>query len=166
MKNAEEKLWDYIDGNCSAEEHKAINALMAIDEAFRLKYQELLALNQEFSAMELDEPPMAFAYNVMEAIRTENAQQPLKAAINKRLIKGITLFFIATISVLLLYMLANMSWNSGNITFAAPVSFKMPDFKSYITKPVIQGFLFFDTILALFLADAYLRKKKIQKQAS
>ena len=77
-----------------AEEQKAIDMLIAQDEVYRRKYEELLALNQEFSKMELDEPPMAFTYNVMEAIRAEHAQQPLKAGINKRIIKGISGFFI------------------------------------------------------------------------
>lgn len=163
MNNAEEKLWDFIDGNCPAEEQKAISALMAGDETLRLKYQELLTLNREFSAMELEEPPMAFACNVMEAIRKENAQQPLKAAINKRIIKGITMFFVLTISVLLIYTMANISWTAGNITFLAPVQLKLPDLKSYFAKPVIQGFLFFDIILALFLSDTYLRKRATQK---
>jgi len=87
MNTMEEILWNYIDGNCTADEQKIITSLIDRDEAYRAKYRELLSLNKEFSAIELDEPPMAFTYNVMEAIRTEHAQKPLKAAINKRIIK-------------------------------------------------------------------------------
>ncbi|MDB5130998.1 MAG: hypothetical protein JWR02_747, partial [Mucilaginibacter sp.] len=89
MNNIEEKLWEYIDDRCTPDERAAISALIAGDEPVRFKYNQLLSLNQEFSAMELDEPPMAFTYNVMEGIRTGEAQKPLKAAINKHIIMGI-----------------------------------------------------------------------------
>src|ERR1700733_7676515 len=102
MNNMEEKLWSYIDGLCTPEEQKAIGDLINTDAAVGSKYRELLKLNKEFAAMELDEPPMAFTYNVIEAIRTENAQVPLKAAINKRIIRGISIFFIATLAILLI----------------------------------------------------------------
>jgi anti-sigma factor RsiW len=77
MSSIEEKLWNYIDGTCTPDEQEAIARLIAQDEIYRRKYNELLKLNAEFAAIELDEPPMAFTYNVMEAIRTENAQQQL-----------------------------------------------------------------------------------------
>ncbi|SRR5258708_27240052 len=160
MNNIEEKLWNYIDGNCTADEQNAIKSLIAGDEAFRLKYEELLMLNKQFSAMELDEPPMAFTYNVIEAIRTEQAQQPLKAAINKRIIWGIALFFILTLTVLLVYTIMNISWSSIHVS---AVNLKLPEIKNYLTRPVILGFLFFDVVLALFLLDNYLRKKTLSK---
>src|SRR5271156_1008235 len=113
MNSIEEKIWNYIDGSCTPEEQKAIGLLIEQDEVYRRKYDELVQLNTEFAAIELDEPPMAFTYNVMETIRTEHAQQPLKAAINKRIIKGIGLFFIITISVILIFTLANIHWSAG-----------------------------------------------------
>jgi hypothetical protein len=164
MKNIEDTLWDYIDGNCSADEQKTVSALIAQDEAYRLKYQELLNLNKEFSAMQLDEPPMAFTYNVMEAIRTEYAQQPLKSAINKRIIKGIGIFFIVTILALLVFTLANIHFPAGGNSGNLFSGLKMPDLTKYITKPVILGFLFFDAVLALYLFDTFLRRKSLQKQ--
>jgi hypothetical protein len=82
-----------------AESHCA--CLLQQDEVYRKKYNELLQLNSEFAAMELDEPSMAFSYNVMETIRTEHAKQPLKAAVDKRIILGIASFFVLTLSVLL-----------------------------------------------------------------
>jgi hypothetical protein len=163
MNNIEEKLWDYIDGNCSEEERKTISSLIASGEPaiWRVKYEELLTLNNEISVMELDEPPMAFTYNVIEAIRTEQAQQPLKAAINKRIILSITIFFLFTIVALLVYTITNISWSSVHIP---AVNMKIPEIKNYLTKPVIKGFIFFDVVLALFLSDNYLRKKALSKQ--
>jgi hypothetical protein len=165
MNTIEEKLWNYIDGTCSEEERRAIDMLIAQDEVYRRKYEELLSFDQQFTKMELDEPPMAFTYNVMEGIRAEHAQQPLKAAINKRIIKGIAIFFIASISLMLLFALSNLHFSSGNSAFGnASLNIKLPNIKNYITPGVIEGFLFFDAVLAMFLFDAYLRRRSVSKQ--
>jgi anti-sigma factor RsiW len=161
MNNIEETLWNYIDGNCTADEQQATSVLIAADEAVRLKYQELLKLNSEFAAMELDEPSMAFTYNVIEAIRAGHAQQPLKATINKRIIKGIGLFFVVTILALLVFALSNMNFAGGGTAVAVSTGIKLPNLSAYLSKPVLEGFLFFDTVLGLFLFDKYLRKKHI-----
>jgi hypothetical protein len=163
MNNIEEKLWDYIDGNCSAEEEKTISSLIASDEAYRLKYQDLLNLNKEISGISLDEPPMAFTYNVIEAIRTEQARQPLKAAVNNRIIRSIGAFFVLTLVALLVYTFANVSWSSVHVPSEIPSNLKLPDTSGFFTRPVIQGFFFFDVILGLFLFDSYLRRKKTEK---
>ncbi len=163
MNNMEEQLWNYIDGNCTPDEQQHISTLIAGDDAWAIKYQELLNLHKEFSAIELDEPPMAFTYNVMEVIRTEQAMVPLKAGINKRIILGIAAFFLFTILALLVYTIAHISWSATNGSLNTPVTFKMPAIKSNITKPVLEAFFFFDIVLALFLTDAYLRKKRALK---
>src|ERR1700761_3009434 len=113
MNTVEEKLWNYIDGSCTPEEQEAICRLIEQDEVYRRKYDELLALNQEFAAMELEEPPMAFTYNVMEAIRNEAALNPLKARVDKRIIRGIGLFFVLTLSVMLIIALGSIHWSAA-----------------------------------------------------
>ena len=166
MNNIEEKLWDYIDGNCTEAEHSAITSLIAHDEAYRLKYQELLKLNNEFSAMEVDEPPMAFTYNVMEEIRAQHARQPLKAAINKRFIMGIAAFFSLTILLLLGYILVTINWSAGSpADLPVHVNFRMPNIGVYFTKPVVEGILFFYVISALVLFDGVLRRRNSTRQA-
>ncbi|RWY52423.1 anti-sigma factor family protein [Mucilaginibacter gilvus] len=170
MNSIEEQLWNYIDGSCTPAEQQAITALIAQDEAYRIKYNELLKLNQEFSTMEMDEPSMAFTYNVMETIRTANALKPLKAAINKRIIWGIAAFFIITIAILVIFALSTLNWSmpSGNGRF--DVNIKMPEqldsnhVKSFFSGGVLKGFLFFDLVMGLFLLDAYLRRKQNAKQ--
>ena len=164
MNTIEERLWNYIDGTCSEVDRKAVDILIAQDEVYRRKYQELLALNQAFSKMELDEPPMAFTYNVMEAIRAEHAQQPLKAGINKRVIKSISGFFIVSIALLLTLAIINVHTSSANISVHLPDNLRLPDIKNYLNKPVLEGFLFFDIVLGLFLFDAWLRRKNVSKQ--
>jgi hypothetical protein len=168
MNSIEEKLWNYIDGTCPPGEQEAIATLIEQDEVYRKKYNELLQLNMEFAAIEIEEPSMAFTYNVMETIRTEHAKQPLKATIDKRIILGISAFFVLTLAALLIYALSSVNWSGGS-------GFKMPDqlnvtqlkvthISSYFTGPVVKGFLFFDVVMGLFLLDSYLRRKSITRE--
>ncbi len=159
MNSIEEKLWNYLDGSCSTKEHEAISHLIATDPTYQQKYQELLAFNQELENMELDAPPMAFTYNVMEAIRTEEASKPLKANIDHRIIKAIAAFFVVTIAALLVIALANSHTSSVHETVQIPVKVQIPTLTNYFSGPVMKGFLFFDVVLALFLLDEYLRKR-------
>ena len=163
MNTVEEKLWNYIDGTCSADEKKAIDILIAQDEVYRRKYEELMSLNHEFSKMELDEPSMAFTYNVMEGIRAEHALKPLKAGIDQRIIKGIAGFFIVSILLLVIFVLSTLHLSTVNFSGHLPESLKLPDMKNYFRGPVLEGFLFFDVVLGLFLLDAYLRKRGVSK---
>ena len=163
MNSIEEKLWEYIDGNCTADEHKAISLLIEQDETYRQKYAELLALNQEIAAMELEEPSMAFTYKVMENIRADYAKQPLKAAITPGIIKGIAGFFILTVVGLLIFLLASVNWSAGGS--ANTTTLQLPEIKNFLSGPILKGFLFFDTVLVLFLFDSFLRKKGMAKQS-
>jgi len=162
MNSIEEQLWNYIDGTSSHEEQKAITLLIEQDDIYRKKYNELLLLNAEFANMELDEPPMAFKYNVMEAIRNEHAQAPLKAKIDQRIIRGIGLFFVLMISTIMIYALACVHWSAG-LSGGTTLHFAIPQIAQYLTSPLMQGFLFFDVILALYTFDTYLRKKNRTK---
>jgi hypothetical protein len=166
MNTMEEILWSYIDGSCTADEKKAIDILIAQDEAYRRKYDELLVLNQEFANMELDEPSMAFTYNVMESIRAEHAQQPLKAGIDKRIIKSIAGFFIVSILLLLIYVISTTP--VGHVSFSghAALDIKLPDLKNYFNVHLLEAFFFFDLVLGLFLFDTYLRKRGMSKHVN
>ncbi len=160
MNNMEEKLWNYIDGHCTPPEQKAIAHLIDTDATVGAKYLELLNLNQEMVSMDLEEPPMAFTYNVMEAIRAENARTPLKAAVNKRIIRGIAVFFIVTLAGLLLLAFANVKWPAQALPVNLTAQFKMPAINAGKAKVVVQTFVFFDVMLGLYIFDAWLRGKK------
>ncbi|MDO3641835.1 hypothetical protein [Mucilaginibacter sp. L3T2-6] len=162
MNTIEEKLWSYIDGTCTPEDMQNISRLIASDESVRLKYQELLAFDKEFAAMELDEPSMAFTYNVIEAIRTQEAMVPLKTRVNKRIILGIVLFFVVSLTGFLVYALSQMDISSAkvpDIVSKVSVNVKLPQVNTHISKPLVEGFMFFDVVLGLYLFDKYLRRK-------
>ena len=164
MNTIEERLWNYIDGACTEEERRAIDLLIANDEAYRNKFEELLSLDRQFAGIEPDEPSMAFTYKVMEGIRADYAQKPLKAAINQRIIRSIGGFFIVTILVMLIFMLSTFHFTSANISVHLPERLKLPDIKNFPAGTLLKVFFFFDLILALFLTDTWLRKKKLSKQ--
>jgi hypothetical protein len=172
MNPIEEKIWSYIDGTCTAEEKQAIDLLITTDDAYRRKYEEISAFNKELEAMELDAPPMAFTYKVMEGIRTETAQKPLKAAIDTRIIKGIVAFFCITITALIAVALYNANWtdvtsNSGGIKMPDNINLSAVSLSSvtgYFNGPALKAFLFFDVVLAMFLLDTYLRRKNSATQ--
>ena len=160
MRNIEEKLWDYIDGICTADEKKAISLLIETDKAYKDKYDELLQLNNEFVNMELDEPSMPFAYNVMEAIRAEQAEKPLKTTINSYIIKGITAFFILSITGLFFATFSTIDWSASTETAN---SLQFPNIDSLLNGKVLTIFLFFDTVIGLLFLDTYLRKRRFLK---
>lgn len=163
MSSIEEKLWNYIDGTCNADEQQAITLLIERDEIYRRKYNELLALNAEFSSIELDEPPMAFTFKVMEQIRAEVALKPLKTTIDVRIFKGIAAFFMVTITALIIFALSRADWSAGQPVNLKLPEVKMPDATGLFTGPAIQIFLFFDMVLGLYLFDAWLRRQKTVK---
>jgi hypothetical protein len=165
MNHIEEQLWNYVDGSCSPDEHEAISRLIATDKMYQQKYEELLAFNAELEAVELDAPPMAFTYNVMEAIRAEEASKPLKAAIDGRIIKAIAAFFVLSILAVLGVALAHTNWNAGSGQRLPILSnVHMPAMTNIFNGRALKGFLFFDVVLALFLFDGYLRKRNLQQQ--
>jgi hypothetical protein len=162
MNPIEEKIWSYVDGTCTKAEKQAIGRLIEEDEAYRSVYQEILAFNQELMQIELEEPSMPFTYNVMEAIRQEEALKPLKANIDVRIIKGIAAFFILTISTLVIYAFSTINWSAGGRSGIA-LDFKLPLFQNYLSGPAMQAFIFFDVILALYLLDGYIRRRNFAK---
>ncbi|HRO70936.1 MAG TPA: hypothetical protein PK951_11170, partial [Chitinophagaceae bacterium] len=64
----EVRLWEYIDGLSSAEEKSVIEELIENNTQWRVKYKELLEVQQLLQSSELEEPSMRFTRNVMEEI--------------------------------------------------------------------------------------------------
>jgi hypothetical protein len=96
----------------------------------------------------------------MEVIRTENAQVPLKAAVNKRIIRGIGIFFSVTIVALLVLVIASVKWTGVALPANLTAHIKMPEINHNQARVFVQAFVFFDVMLGLYLFDAWLRRKK------
>ncbi|MEO8150498.1 MAG: hypothetical protein ABI723_22900 [Bacteroidia bacterium] len=160
----EEQIWNYIDGTCTEEEKIQFEKLLASNADIKKKYEELLQLNQLFAAAELNEPSMRFTMNVMDAINAAVPVTPLKTFVDQRIIKSIAIFFVGTISVLLIYLLSQMQWSfsSGN-NFNFNFDF---DTSKIFSTTFINVFVMINVILGLLLLDKYLHWKKFEKRIS
>jgi hypothetical protein len=58
------------------------------------------------------------------------------------------------------YTFANIHLASADISNAIPSGLKLPQAQNFLTKPVVNGFIFFDVVAALFFFDAWLRRRK------
>ena len=114
---------------------------------------------------------MAFTYKVIEGIRTEYAQQPLRATINPRIIKGLAAFFILSITLLVVFMFATVPVPHVNLSKDLSNNLKVPQgLDTYIKNHVngsllLQLFFLVDVVLALIFTDAWLRRKRQSKEA-
>ncbi|HYV95330.1 MAG TPA: hypothetical protein VE978_26390 [Chitinophagales bacterium] len=158
MKPIEERLWEFIDGTCSAGEKISIEKLLQADPAVKLLYEEFLSLSGNLKAMELDEPSMRFTQNVMDRIALELAPKPLITKIDKRIINIIAGFFIVTLSSLVIFTLTQLKWTSGDQNF----SFSMPQVNWSILSgsAVVQGSLIAFVIIGLFALDRLLQHRR------
>jgi anti-sigma factor RsiW len=162
MVNIEERLWDYIDGLCSAEEKDAVQALLQTDPLWQEKYQELLEVHTLAAAIESDAPSMRFTKNVMDKLAGQTIARPARSYVDKRIIRGIGLFFLLIISSLLVYLFANVQWSSetaGNTSFN-PQKLSVG---KYINNTYLYIFFFIDAVLLLLLTDRWLARRHKQQ---
>jgi len=159
----EARLWDYIDGNSNTEEHSIVEKLIASNLEWKVKYKELLEVHQLVSGhLELDEPSLRFSRNVMEEIGKYHIAPAAKTYINKKIIWGIGIFFLTTITGVLIYGLGQVDWSSGNSNSSLP--FKVPniEWSKFFNNTYTNIFLMVNTVLGLMMLDMYLGKKKKQ----
>jgi hypothetical protein len=159
----EERLWDYIDGSCSAEEKTFIDQLIASNEAWRSKYQELLEVHQLMGDIDLEHPSMRFTQNVMEEIGKYQIAPAAKTYINKRVIWGIGTFFLLSIVGFLIYGFGQVNWTeaSGDANSLLPDVSKV-NFSGFFNNTYTTVFMMVNAVLGLALLDMYLGKKKKQ----
>lgn len=158
MTTIEEQIWDYIDGNCTAEEKLAIETRIIADEAYSALYLELSEVHQHLGAIELDEPPMAFNRNVMNLVDLEIAPVSLKTKVDRRIIYGIAAFFILALCAIFGYALSQVQFKVSTVHMNLP-SMNI-DFTRYLTPTFIKIFVFTDLLLGFLYLDGFLRRKK------
>jgi hypothetical protein len=159
----EERLWDFIDGTCNAEEKTFIEQLIATNAEWKAKYKELLEVHQLMGSIDLEEPSMRFTRNVMEEIGKFQIAPAAKSYINKRVIWGIGTFFLLSIAGFLIYGLGQVNWAnaSGDADALLPDISKV-NFKGLFNNTYATVFMMVNAVLGLALLDMYLGKKKKQ----
>ena len=166
--NIEDRLWDYIDGNIPAEEKTFVEQLIATQEAWRKKYHELLDVHQLMnSSLELDEPSMRFSQNVMEEIAKYQIAPATKTYINKKIIYGIGIFFIAMIAGMLVYGLGQINWSdagtSSDLLSKYNNNVGKLDFSKFFNNTYTTIFMMINVVMGLMLLDMYLGKKRKER---
>ncbi len=160
MNTIEQQLWDYIDGNLDEFSKKAIEEKIESTDEIKTQYEELLKLNSVFNELDLDEPSLSFTRNVMESVALAPAPVAMKTKVDKKIIYGISSFFIISLLFLLGYVLYSSNQSMSKLGFNINTNF---NFNQYITPTVLYSFLFFDLVIGLVFLDQFLRKKVAQK---
>jgi hypothetical protein len=158
----EERLWDFIDGTCNAEEKTFIEQLIATNAEWKAKYKELLEVNQLMSDIDLEEPSMRFTQNVMEEIGKFQIAPAAQSYINKRVIWGIGTFFLLSIVGFLIYGFGQVDWASTSGNSKMPIDFSKVDLSVFFNNTYTNVFMMVNAVLGLALLDMYLGKKKKQ----
>lgn len=153
------RLWDYIDGTAPANEKSAIEELLASNAEWKSRYQELLELNSLVRSTEVETPSMRFSKNVMEKIANLHIAPAAKTYINKKIIWGISFFFIALLIGFLVYGFGQTNWNDSK---SSSISEKYTniDFSRFFSNAWVNAFMMINVVLGLFLLDNYLSRKR------
>lgn len=156
MSTIEEQLWNYIDGNCDANEKAAIEAKLMVDLHYQKVYQELLLVHQELNAIDLDEPSLSFTRNVMDQVKLEPRPVTLKTKVDTRIIYSIGAFFVLSILGLFGYAI---SVSHIDFTFQMPKIDFAQDTAKLFNPTFLNIFVLVDVGLALVYLDRYLRRR-------
>ena len=155
----EARLWAYIDG--LSEESSVVEKLIAENKAWRNKYAELLDLHGTLGAIELEQPSLRFAKNVMEEIARTQIAPAAKAYINTKIIWGIAAFFLTVIVGFLVYGFSQIDWNAGGEKGPiGGIDFNAVDYSKMFNNSLVNGFMMLNVLLGLFLLDRYLNMKR------
>ncbi len=162
--NIEERLWNFIDGTASANEKTVVEKLLESNTEWKAKYYELLQVNELLKSTELEEPGMRFTKNVMEEILKLHIAPATKSYINKKIIWGIGIFFIALLAAFLIYGFGQMDWTSAQETEFSKninkVDLSKLDFSRFFTNTWVNAFMMINIVLGLVLLDNYLSNKR------
>ncbi|MEP7279109.1 MAG: hypothetical protein ABI813_10735 [Bacteroidota bacterium] len=160
----EDRLWNYIDGGGNATENTFVEQLIATQEAWCTRHQELLNIHQLLhSSLELEEPSMRFSQNVMEEIGLHQITPAATTYINKKIIYGIGLFFLVMILGMLIYGLGQLNWSGGDETTTGLLStynLRKIDFSKFFNNTFTTIFMLINVVLGLMLLDMWLGKKR------
>lgn len=163
-EHIEQQLWDYIDGLCSDADQRRIALLISQNETWRAKHAELLLLHNSINGnIELEQPPVRFTKNVMEAIAAAHPAAVPKQYINRTLMRGIAAFFIVAIVLMVGLMLASTDWSAPAKEMAySRIQLPQMQFSTLFNGIFFNGIIAINVILGLALLDIALRAKRPQ----
>ncbi len=165
QQNTEERLWNFIDGNVSADEKSVIEQLLLNDAEWKVKYNQLLQVNKLLQSSELEAPSLRFSKNVMEEISKLHIAPATKSYINNKVIWGIGFFFIAMLVGFLIYGFGQMSLTAGEESVISKNISKF-DFSKIFSNSWVNAFMMINVVIGLMLLDNYFsnKRKEFRKQ--
>jgi magnesium-transporting ATPase (P-type) len=159
QQQMEERLWDYMDGTCSIHERSSVEKLLENNPEWKAKYYELMEVQQLMQSAELESPSMRFSKNVMDEISKLHIAPATKTYIDKKIIWGLGIFFIALLVGFLIYGFGQVDWNAkGNSTIAENLN--KVNFSRFFSNTWVNIFMMVNVVLGLFLLDNYLSNKR------
>jgi hypothetical protein len=163
-QDIEQRIWEFIDGHCSASEKEAIEQQLAGNPVWRIKYEELKAVHEMLRQEELEMPSLRFTKNVMEEIAHFQVAPATKNYINKNIVRGIGAFFLVMITGLFVYFIGQIHWSSqatDNLLPSYSVDVNKMNWSRILNDSYLNVFLGITAILGLILADKYMQSRKI-----
>jgi magnesium-transporting ATPase (P-type) len=110
---------------------------------------------------------MRFSRNVMEEIAKLHISPATRSYINKRLIWGLSTFFITLFVGFLIYGFGQMDWSSGTGSGTTITDrLNQVDFSKFFSNTWVNVFMMINVVLGLFLFDNYLtaKRKKFRRE--
>lgn len=158
------RLWDYIDGRSDPKETSFIEQLIASQQEWKRKYEELLEVHQlAISHIDLDEPSMRFTQNVMEEIGKFHIAPAAHSYLNKKIIWGIVIFFFTMIFSFGIFGFSQVNWaNASDPSNKYSIDFSKLDWSLFFNNTYSNILIMVTIILGLMILDMYLGKKKKQ----
>lgn len=166
QQQIEQQLWAFIDGVSSVEERTAIEKLLASNQEWKKKYNQLLDIHQLMNSSDLEQPSMRFTKNVMEEISRYHIAPATKNYINKKIVWGIAGFFITVMVSFLVFGFMQIDWTTdtgtatNNYINLANVDMGKIDFSKIFNNNIVNAFMMVNVILGLVLLDRFLANKR------
>jgi hypothetical protein len=167
-QDLEHRLWEYIDGRCSASEKADIAKKITDDLVWKSKHAELMEIHQLLQKEELDMPSMRFTKNVMEEISRYQVAPATKNYINKNVIRGISFFFLVMITGLVIYFIGQMHWSSNSTNNLIPeinIDANKLNWSKMLNNTYVNIFIGINAMLALVLLDKFMQGRKKDKHS-
>jgi hypothetical protein len=144
----------------------AIQALIAGNREWQLKYQELLDIQQLMSGVETEVPSMRFTKNVMEEIARHQIAPATNSYINKNIIRGIAACFLLPMAVAFVYALTQLKGPGNNTPslvsydHAIQNHLEKINWNRIFSNTYVNIFVMINLILGLMLLDLYLQRNR------
>lgn len=159
MNIIEQRVWDFLDGISNDQEKELVRYLVENDGEYRRVYEELRSFNTLIYTAEMDEPSMSFTKNVINRIDSEPDPSSIRTLIDKRIIYGITAFFLLAISTLLGFLFYQIDWPQTSALGTSGYRFFPVETPELSSSIMVYIFFFSDIIIGLYFLDYFFRNR-------